>query len=282
MVVMDELPLILGGHSFIQQLGNDPRPTAEEQVGLVAACLDHGLDWFDTTYLPERVALGRALAALGRREAATILAWNFFMDFDETSALGGPAYYQPHHIEQMLEELQTDWIDGLVVHGLNDAEENQRQVELAKSWQAKGYVRRLGLWNPPANAGQVDGPEAFSFMVCPFNVTTPEASRTLAAGRGLGWETLACSPFVRGWELEKFAQRAEQAHGSSAAEARRRTADILLRYSLFGPNVDRLIVAIRKREWIEANIESVRRGPVTVEELAWLGIEAAGESGRAE
>ena len=265
-----ELPLILGGHSFIQQLGNDPRPSPQEQVALVAACLDHGLTWFDTTYQPERRALGQALAALGRRESATILAWNFFVDFDADGAVGGPAYYQPQHIEQMLEQLQTSWIDGLVVHNLEDPAENERQLALAQTWQARGYVKRLGLWNPPPQVEQVYRPEAFSFMVCPFNITTPAASQVFAMGRALGWENLACSPFVRGWELDKLAQRVAQAHGLSASAARRQTADILLRYALYGPQVDRLIVSIRKQVWIEPNIESVRRGPLTLDELAWL------------
>ena len=137
MPVISELPLVLGGHSFIQQLGNDPRPSPEEQLSLVASCLDHGIRWFDTTYQPERIALGQALSTLRRRESATILAWNFFIDFDDTGAVGGPAYYQPHHIEQMLEQLQTTWIDGLVIHNLQDPVENERQLILAQDWQAK-------------------------------------------------------------------------------------------------------------------------------------------------
>ncbi|MEP7355795.1 MAG: aldo/keto reductase [Anaerolineales bacterium] len=269
-----DLPLVLGGHSFIQQLGNDPRPSPAEQVALVAACLDHGLCWFDTTYQPERVALGQALAALGRRPAATILAWNFFVDFDDVGRVGGPAYYQPHHIEQMLEQLQTSWIDGLVVHNLADPDENQRQLALAHTWQARGYVRRIGLWHPPANAAQAYAGSAISFMVSPYNSTTPEAGQIFAASRALGWENLACSPFVRGWELDKLAERAQQAHGISAPAARRQAADILLRYALYQPNVDRLIVSIRRLEWIEQNIASVQRGPLVPAELAWLGLES--------
>ena len=265
-----ESPLILGGHSFIQQLGNDPRPSPQEQLALVAACLAHGLTWFDTTYQPERVALGRALATLGQRESATILAWNFFVDFNDDGQVGGPAYYQPHHIEQMLEQLQTTWIDGLVVHYLEDAAKNQQQTELARDWQAKGYVKRLGLWHPPLDAQHVYAGSPFRFMVSPYNIKTPEAGPIFAASRALGWENLACSPFVRGWELDQLAERARHVHGLSAADARGRVADLLLRYSLYQPNVDRLIVSIRKVEWIEPNMVSVRRGPLTLEELTWL------------
>ncbi len=71
-----EMPLILGGHSFISQLGNDPPASEQEQHKIVETCLDHGIRWFDTTYQPERVALGNVLHALGRRGEAKILAWS--------------------------------------------------------------------------------------------------------------------------------------------------------------------------------------------------------------
>ena len=43
------IPLILGGHSFIRQLGSDPLATEEEQAAIVSTCLDRGIRWFDTT-----------------------------------------------------------------------------------------------------------------------------------------------------------------------------------------------------------------------------------------
>ena len=69
--------LVLGGHSFISQLGNDPEASEEEQIAIVEACLDAGIHRFDTTYQPERRALGRMPEALGRRHEAEIYAWNF-------------------------------------------------------------------------------------------------------------------------------------------------------------------------------------------------------------
>ena len=267
------LPLILGGHSFIRQLGNDPLPSQDEQLNLVNTCLDQGIRWFDTTYQPERIALGRALHSLDRRDEAAIFAWNFFVDFDEQGEVGGPAYYQPHHIEMMLEQLQTSWIDCLVVHELENPVENLRQLALTQEWQRKGYVKRLGTWYPPLNADASYDSSPFSFMVRPYNITTPDSAQAFTACKLLGWENYACSPFVRGWELDAITQRVQQAHKVHPGEARQRTADILLRYSLYQPNVDRLIVAIRKLEWIEENITSLKKGPLRSGELEWLGIQ---------
>ena len=76
-----DIPLVLGGHSFISQLGNDLPASDQERYAIVESCLDCGIRWFDTTYQPERIALGRVLRGLGRRHEASILAWNFFSDF---------------------------------------------------------------------------------------------------------------------------------------------------------------------------------------------------------
>ena len=122
-----EMPLILGGHSFIAQLGNDRPASAEDQQRIVEACLNHGIRWFDTTYQPERVALGKVFDALGRRDEATILAWNFFKDFSPSDPVGQADYYRPEHIETLLEELRTPYVDCLVMVPLDDPEENQRQ-----------------------------------------------------------------------------------------------------------------------------------------------------------
>jgi hypothetical protein len=54
------------------------------------------------------------------------------------------------------------------------------------------------------------------------------------------------------------------------AGTRTRLADQMLRYSLFSPHVDRLIVSMRRAEWVRANVASWRRGPLSSEERAWL------------
>lgn len=263
--------LVLGGHSFIEQLGNDPVASDEAQRDIVRACLDSGVCWFDTTYQPERIALGRALAQLGRRDEATIIAWNFFVDFSADDEVGGPAAYQPHHIEQMLRQLQTDRIDCLVVHETGDEKEDRRQEQLAVSWQQQGMVGRLGVWYPGADAEERFGREnPYSFMVRPFNVATQDAGEAFAACKALGWETLACSPYVRGWRLDELAKKARDVHGGEETALRARLADLMLRFSLHAPNVDRLIVAMRKAEWVANNVMSACGGPLNAAEQNWL------------
>ena len=266
-----EIPLILGGHSFIKQLGNDSPPDREMQINIVETCLNNGICWFDTTYQPERIGLGNALGQLGRREDAVVIAWNFFTQFGPEGNVGGADYYQPHHLDLMLEQLKTSYIDCLVVHKLGDEKQNQGQEKLAISWQEKGYVKHLGTWAPPENALEVFGKDnPYSFMVRPYNITTKDAVPIFAACKNLGWENYACSPFIRGWELDKLVNKALSRYGGRRSELRSRISDLMLRYSLFMPHFDRLIVAMRKVEWIKQNIQSYQEGKITQEELDWL------------
>ena len=250
--------LILGGHSFIGQLGNDPPASEAEQRAIVAACLDGGIRGFDTTYQPERRALGNALHALGRRAEATILAWNFFTDFAPADPVGTHAAYRPGAIDAILDQLRTDWVDGLVLVPVPDREENERQIDLLKEWRRRGYVRSLGLWVEDATI--VDHrrrDDSFRFAIRPFNVTTADAAPVFPACKAAGWETIATSPFFRGWELDRMV---------AAGGERAVLADAMLRYALFQEGVDRVIVAMRKVEWIGRNLASVARGPLTTDE----------------
>jgi aryl-alcohol dehydrogenase-like predicted oxidoreductase len=245
--------------------------TGDEQVAIVAACLDAGIRTFDTTYRPERVALGRCLRVLGRRGEARIIAWNFFNDFQPCGDVSGPEAYRPEHIASMLADLQTNFIDDLVIHPVGEPEENRRQESLAKEWQRRGLVGRLGIWHPGVDAeAAFPTGNPYAFMVRPWNLTTPDAGPVFATCKRLGWENVACSPFVRGWELDRLIQILVMREGYAENKARARLADAMLRYSLFQPHVDRLIVAIRRVEWVRSNVESARRGPLAAPEISWL------------
>jgi aryl-alcohol dehydrogenase-like predicted oxidoreductase len=265
-----EAPLVLGGHSFISQLGNDLPASAQEQRAIVESCLDHGIRWFDTTYQPERIALSNALHALARCDEARILAWNFFTDFGPGDALGQPDYYRPGHIDVILEQLRMPYVDCLVMVPLANRDENQRQIELMIEWRRKGYARSLGLWvDAPWIVEHYRHENPFRFAIRSFNVTTDDAP-VFANCKICGWETLATSPFVRGWQLDRMIVEAS-ARGYGEPEALRPLlADLMLRFSLYQGSVDRVIVAMRKVEWITRNLESVSKGPLTAEEQRWL------------
>jgi hypothetical protein len=80
--------LVLGGHSWFSSLANDPGLTPAQHVELFNAALDSGITVFDTTYQGERLALGAAMAASGRRDEATVIVWNFLCAPQPSPAVG--------------------------------------------------------------------------------------------------------------------------------------------------------------------------------------------------
>ena len=200
-----------------------------------------------------------------------ILAWNFFTPFAPGDAVGGADYYRPAHIGEILAQLHSDHVDLLVVLPLDDAAENARQVELVRSWQVEGRVRSLGLWVADVSALPPPGADnPFQFAIHPCNVATPEAPALFAACKARGMTTLATSPFHRGWTLDRLIEAAVTRGEGEREELRPILADLMLRYALHTPGVDRVIVAMRKAAWVARNLESVARGPLAPEELRRL------------
>lgn len=267
-----ELPLILGGHTFIAQLGNDPAADDEAQTAIVNACLNNGIRWIDTTYQPERIALGRILRASPRATDFHVIAWNFFRDFDSHGQPGGPDFYRPEHLQILLDQLQVHQIDAVVVHWIGEDEAaNRRQEEVAIRWRDDGFVKQLGVWGPPADAAQrYSCVNPYQFVVWPTNIATTGIGEQLAWARKLQWRNFGASPFVRGWHLDKLLAKALEREPGDRERMRARLAGCLLRYALFLPNVDRLIVAMRKPQWVQQNAAAAMAGELRPAERAWL------------
>ncbi len=262
--------LVVGGHSFIPELGNDAAIDFDAQLEIVNACLDCGITCFDTTYEPERLALGRILAELKRRADAQIVAWNFFNETATGAHLVAPRPFEAGDINVLLQQLRTSLIDLLVVHPVDNAQANARQLDIALTWQQSGLVQSLGTWAPGADPAKRYGAgKSYQFMVAPRNLAQPSAD-VFRAGKILGWRTFATSPFGRGWLLDRLMAVAALDAPGDANALRARLADAMLRFSLFCPDVDHVIVGIRKREWIAQNLRSSQAGPLTESEGRWL------------
>ena len=183
-----------------------------------------------------------------------------------SGAKDGPRLITSSTLEQWKTELRTDRLDWVCVHELGEgqAAQNRAQQDLCASWLAQGEFTRLGIWNPGADAAEKYGDHSpFSFMIRPFNITNGDIA-AFSTCRALGWDCFACSPFVRGWNLDKLS--AVTGDGVSPA----RVADHMLRYSLHQTFVGGLVTAARKLEWLDANLQSAKRGPLSADELRWL------------
>ncbi len=247
----------LGGHSFIEELGNDPQASFAEQCAIVASCLDNGICWIDTTYYQERVALGKVLRSLpGRRNEARITAWNFFQEIGKEDQLVGFAEYRSESLNIQLAELQTDYLDLLVLHNRDDKVLLRREMELARRWRNAGQVRHIGLGMARvADLAMLPPDHPFTHVLAPYNAFHREAATLFQEAKQRGMSTVAMSPFVRGWNLSKLNTNAT-------------TASLLLRWVTSQECVDTVFVSMRRPEWVLANRTAEARGPLTPEESA--------------
>lgn len=249
----------LGGHSYIQDLGNDPRPPFEAQCELVTACLDSGIPLFDTTYYQERVALGRVLRELGRRDEAEIAAWNFFRRPGRAADLVPSTPYEPAHLDIVLGELQTDRVDVLVIHAHDDVPRLGEELALARRWMDEDRVGRTALGMvEPRHLRSLPRDHPIDLIFAPFNAFNRAALPVFEEASRRGMAAVAMSPFVRGWKLDEIG-------GDTAS-----VADILLRWVASQNVVDRVIVSMRRVEWVRTNLASIERGPLNGEEQARL------------
>jgi aryl-alcohol dehydrogenase-like predicted oxidoreductase len=252
---MKDSKLGLGGHSFIKELGNDPQASFEEQCAIVSTCLDHGIRLIDTTYYQERVALGKVMRQLGRRKEVEIMAWNFFKQHGKENELVGYTSYEAHHIDIMLEELQTDYVDILVIHAHGDAVKLGEELHLANGWMQEGKVQKIALGMVELKHLDVlpdDHP--VSHVMAPYNAFNQGAKQMFMKAKEMGLAAMALSPFIRGWKLDEI------------GEDKGAVAEILLRWVATQQMIDRVIVSMRKEDWVHTNLKAVERGPLTEQE----------------
>jgi len=247
--------LALGGHSFIQELGNDPKASHEEQCSIVAACIDSGIVTFDTTHHMERTALGSILEELGRRDEAEIMAWNFFEEPGREHELTPYRPYQPDSIDIMLRELRTDRIDIVVIHSQDDIARFHHELELAKRWIGQGKARTAAIGMSRVKDVQaLPSGHPVTHVLEPYSAFSRGALAMFELAREHGLVTMALSPFVRGWKLDAI--------GGDTSEV----AGIALRWVTSQPVIDTVVVSMRRSAWVHTNLASASKGALTPEE----------------
>lgn len=213
----------------------------------------------DTTYYQERVALGKVLHKLERRDEAEIMAWNFFKQPGKENELVGPTHYEPYHVDMMLEELQTNHIDILVIHAHSDTEKLQQEMELAGTWMEEGKVKKVGLGMVQLeHLERLPADHPVTHVLAPYNAFNQAALELFVKAGERGLSTIALSPFIRGWKLDELGEDKDSA------------AEILLRWVASQQVINHIIVSMRMREWVSANLKAVNRGPLSRREQAKL------------
>ena len=274
--------LILGGHTFLEELGNDPAASPDEQIAVVSACLKGGIRVVDTTYAVERRGLRTVLRTVEDPGIRPII-WNFFDHPEMEGSLPGPDPWTEDRFEQALAEVGFTEAPFVVVHPVGEAVADRTQIEVVRRLRDEGRITHLGFWvNLDTDSKQrerallqwkwlLELENLWRFVVTPWNVTTyRENAEILKVAKAQGWTTLGTSPFVRGWELERRAVRVAGIRQIDLSAAIAQVADHMLRFAAFSPGVDHVVNAIRARRHVRPNLESILQGPLAPNEREWI------------
>jgi aryl-alcohol dehydrogenase-like predicted oxidoreductase len=141
-----------------------------------------------------------------------------------------------------------------VTHRTDEDASLHRQIELAQSWQSAGLVREIGLGMARLeDLPRLPSGHPITHVLSPYNAFNTGAATLFREARARGLRTVAMSPFVRGWNLEKIGAGADKADAAA----------LLLRWVTSQEIVDTVFVSMRRAEWVRANREAERQGALT-------------------
>lgn len=267
---------VLGlGTGGMNRLGQKAGRSREESVRLVRGALDLGINLFDTApaYMDSEALLGEALEGVPREDYHLVTKFH---------PLHHDLARQPDELLSSLEEsltrLRTDYVDALLLHGVEPpryAEIMDRFVEPLQAVKRDGLARFIGMSDnferdvehqAAQRAMQAD---VFDVLMIGFNMLSPQAVQTalpLAKERNVGVIGMcAVRSVISNPELVSNLIRDWKASGDLAVDA---VPDEAPLDWLLGDGIDTLTDAAYKFAAGQPGVCTVLSGSANLEHLA--------------
>jgi aryl-alcohol dehydrogenase-like predicted oxidoreductase len=227
--------------------------------GIDAAGIEWALRETEINYLFWTPRMGRATAPVRRALARD--RDGFVVATGPTIAVRGAGLRR--FVERALSVLGTDYLDVLQMHwlGVTSRWSDDTVGEMVRL-REQGKVRALGVSiHNRRRAGDLAADSPLDVLMVRYNAAHPGAEqdifphvdvsrRSVVAYTATRWRKLLKRP--RGWE------------GPVA------TAGDCYRFCLTEPKVAVVLTGPKNRAMLESNLEAVRRGPMSGDELAWM------------
>ncbi len=224
---------------------------------------ESGIDWAlsetEINYLFWTPRMGRATPTIRRALARD--RGRFVVATGPTVAVSGGGLRR--FVERALKVLDTDYLDVLQMHWLGIASRwSDATVGEMVRLREEGKVRALGVSiHNRRRAGRLAADSPLDLLMVRYNAAHPGAEqdifphvdpdrRAVVAYTATRWRKLLKRP--RGWD------------------ARVPTAGDCYRFCLTEPKVSAVLTGPKDRRMLEDNLEAVRRGPLSADELAWM------------
>ena len=244
-------PELVEGRLDAKEAGGDYQAQRTRQV---AAALEHGVNYFDTTYDHEAEALGNALADLKARDKCTI-ACDYCMDGTKSRELRWSA---ARRFERSLKLLKTDHVD--VYRPTPRDKMNQTDLQtlydLFTKWKQEGKARFFGISGHDERY-LMWAVETFplDLILVPYSVGVQKAAEKLlpfAKQRGVG--VVVIKPFAGGslFRAAEDVGKLQKSAGESVARAG-------LKFILENPNVSTVVPGANTVEEVVDNCQASGR-----------------------
>jgi aryl-alcohol dehydrogenase-like predicted oxidoreductase len=271
-----------GAMSLDRRFGREVSP--DEARLVLNAVLDAGINLIDTSpdYGPSEEMIG---ASIADRRDEYVLATKVGCPV----AVERPEGERPRHvytreniraaIEQSLRRMKTDHLDIVQFHGSPSRAqlEEHGAVEELEAQRAAGTVRFLGMSGTIPNLADQIAMGVFDEFQIPYSALQREHEALIAEAATAGAGTVIRGGVARGgpaedkrWEVRRLpeveAERPRalwEAAGLDGLLDGMSRMEFMLRFTLTSPDVHTTIVGTAVAEHLAANVEAVRRGPLS-------------------
>ena len=178
------------------------------------------------------------------------------------------------NVERTLRELNTDYLDVYKLSWLGRASFDSRGVmDVMLKLKEEGKIRAIGTSiHDRKRAGQLAGDSDFDLFMIRYNAKHPGAeddifphlnkrNPALVSYTALAWGQLIKR--VSGIEMESWPGKGRQ-------QVPPLTPNLCYRFVLSNPNVHLVLTGPKNRDQLKSNLEALRQGPLSSEELDWI------------
>jgi len=180
------------------------RASAQERAAVFSRALDHGINFFDTTFMEEVQSFGEALRITGRREEMVLCSMDEKYAAFRSDELADYKRHTAEELDRCLKWLGTDWLDVYWLRydrGEHGDDMLRYSIEAMREAKEAGKIRAIGNSGHSSEFMQKTMGEwdAWDVIMFPYNPVKQEAQDyVLPAARERDVGVVIMKPFAGG------------------------------------------------------------------------------------
>ena len=180
------------------------RGSAQDRAAIFSRALDHGINFFDTTFKEEVQSFGEALRIMGRREEMVLCSMDEQYTAFRSDKLVDYKRHTAEELDRCLKWLGTDWLDVFWLRydrGEHSDDMIRYSIEAMREAKEAGKIRAIGNsgHSPEFMHKTMGAWDAWDVIMFPYNRVKREAQEyVLPAARERDVGVVIMKPFAGG------------------------------------------------------------------------------------